>query len=384
MNAQRATIRDVAARAGVTISTVSYALSGKRSVPHDVRLRIRQAAEELDYQPNASARALRQQTTKTIGLLGPAHDDPHDALHLELTNMIVQAATAADYDLLVAPGTDSDRVLDRLVRGRRVDGLILMDVRRHDPRIERIQATGVPFVAMGRPAKNSSVALVDVDYVHMVRACVTHLAHLGHREIALMNKSAVTLRESFGPSRDALDGFEEATGSLGVRGWPSCCDHDAPAGERWVAETLATHPGVTAVVTVNEAALPGLYRGLARAVRPVPADISLTGVASRRWATAFTPELTGTDLPVRQQATEVVRMLVHRISDPAMPVSQLLLKPGLTLRQSTASPDRQAPPGSKPRAEETPRPRSEEKILFIPNGRGPSCPGSPRPPRRGR
>ena len=79
MSARRATIRDVAARAGVTISTVSYALSGKRSVPADVRLRVQRAIEELDYQPNASARALRQQSTRTLGLLGPTHDDPHDA-----------------------------------------------------------------------------------------------------------------------------------------------------------------------------------------------------------------------------------------------------------------------------------------------------------------
>ena len=62
---------------------------------------------------------------------------------------------------------------------------------------------------------------------------------------------------------------------------------------------------------------------------------SLTGVASKRWATAFTPELTGTDLPVGQQAAEVVRMLIDRINDPAMPVSQLL-QPGFTLRRSTA------------------------------------------------
>jgi DNA-binding LacI/PurR family transcriptional regulator len=335
LSARRATIRDVADRAGVTISTVSYALSGKRSVPADVRLRIRRAVEELDYQPNASARALRQQATRTIGLLGPAHDDPHDAPHLELTNMIVQAATAADYDLLVAPGTDSDRVVDRLVRGRRVDGLILMDVRRHDPRVDRIQATGVPLVSMGRPEKNSTVPLVDVDYVHMVRVCVAHLAQLGHQEMALMNKSAATLRDGFGPSCDALDSFEEAMGDLGLRGWASCCDHDAGAGEQWVTETLAAHPGVTAVVTVNEAALPGLYRGLTGAGRSVPGDMSLTGVASKRWASAFTPELTGTDLPVGQQATEVVRMLIDRINDPAMPVSQLLLKPGFTLRRST-------------------------------------------------
>lgn len=336
MSPRRATIKDVAARAGVTISTVSYALSGKRPVPAGVRLRVRQAIEELDYQPNASARALRQQATRTLGLLGPAHDDPRDAAHLELTSMIVQAATAADYDLIVAPGTDSERVVDRLVRGRRVDGLILMDVRRDDPRLAQIQATGVPLVSMGRPEGTASVPLVDVDYVDMVRACVRHLAGLGHQEIALMNKSAVTLREGFGPSRDAVEGFTATTAGLGLRGLAACCDHDPAAGERWVAAVLAGRPGVTGIVTVNEAALPGLYRGLAAAGRSVPGDVSLTGVASRRWATAFTPELTGTDLPVGQQAAEVVRMLIDRISQPALPVSQLVLKPGLTLRGSTA------------------------------------------------
>lgn len=88
----------------------------------------------------------------------------------------------------------------------------------------------------------------------------------------------------------------------------------------------------------------------------MPGDISLTRVAPKRWATAFTPELTGTDLPVGQQATEVVRMLIERISDPAMPVSQLLLKPGLTLRHSTAVPH---VTGGEGRAPDLPRTRSE-------------------------
>ena len=153
-----------------------------------------------------------------------------------------------------------------------------------------------------------------------------------------MNKSGITLREGFGPSRDAHDGFAEATAELGLRGLAACCDHDPAAGERWAAETLAARPGVTGIVTVNEAALPGLYRGLAAAGRSVPGDVSLTGAASKRWATAFTPELTGTDLPVGQQAAEVVRMLIDRIAQPAMPVSQLILKPGLTVRRSTAAP----------------------------------------------
>jgi DNA-binding LacI/PurR family transcriptional regulator len=335
MTTRRATIRDVAARAGVSISTVSYTLSGKRSVPPEVRARIQQAITDLNYQPHASARALRQMETRTLAIFGP----PLDEANTELVNRLIAWAAEADYDLLMTPGQDSRRI-DSLIEGRRVDGVILMDVRRDDARIKRMKSTDIPFVSMGRPYLREPVALVDVDYVHMVTACVRHLAELGHREIALMNNDLASMEVGFGPSRDALTGFEDTARELDLTAWSTCCEPNDEAGEEWVAELIAAHPAVTAIITVNGRTLLGLYRGLRTAGRAIPADLSVVGIGPNDWAMSVIPELTGTDLPFDEQARAIVQMLVDRIRDPNAPVQQLVLKPSITTR---ASADRTTP-----------------------------------------
>lgn len=334
MSARRITIKDVAAHAGVTISTVSYTLSGKRSIPAAVQLRVRQAISELGYEPNANAQALRQAETRTLALLIPAFDTPLDYVHMELTSMIAQAAAAMDYDLLLTPETGDSRI-ERLIHGRRVDGVIFLDVCREDDSVERLRATRIPLVAMGRPAESDAVSLVDIDYAHIVRRCVQHLFDHGHRQILFMNKSQQVLRLGFGPARDALDGFRKAVEKLSIQGWASCCDHTDQAAERWVAKALADRPDATGIVTINEAGLPGIYRGLAAAGRSVPGDVSIVGAASARWASAPSPQLTSADLPVERQAREVVTMLVERLRDPDAPLRQLVLAPSLTVRGSS-------------------------------------------------
>jgi DNA-binding LacI/PurR family transcriptional regulator len=271
--------------------------------------------------------------TKTLAILGP----PLDEGNTELVNKLVDAAGEADYDLLVAPSMDSRRI-DGLLEGRRVDGVILMDIRRDDPRIKRMKTTDIPFVSMGRPYIREPIALVDVDYVHMVGTCVHYLAELGHREIALMNNDLASMQVGFGPSRDALTGFEDAARELDLTAWSDCCEGDQDAGERWVATMLAAHPGVSAIITVNGRTILGLYRGLRTAGRSVPRDISVVGLGSSRWATSVRPELTGTDLPFDEQARAIVQMLVDRIRDPNAPVQQLVLKPSITTRASAAPP----------------------------------------------
>ena len=102
-----------------------------------------------------------------------------------------------------------------------------------------------------------------------------------------------------------------------------------------MARALADRPGATAIITINEAALPGIYRGLAAAGRSVPGDVSIVGAASARWASASSPQLTAADLPVERQAREVVTMLVECVRDPDAPLRQLVLAPGLTVRGSS-------------------------------------------------
>ncbi len=335
-------IGEIARRAGVSRSTVSYALSGKRVVSGATRRRIQQVIDELDFRPNASARALKEGRTRTLGLVIPPAQRRLTDAQLGFVASVVEAAARADLDVLLSPsGGDHDRSFERIISGRRVDGVILMEIRLEDARAARLQQTGLAFVTIGRTAHPEGGAWVDVDYETLIGRCVHHLADLGHRNIALVNRSAELVAAGYGPGHRALRGFVDAVAARGLRGSDHCCADDASGGETCIEEILASRPGVTAVATVNEAALPGIQRGLERAGLAVPTDFSVVGVAARHWAEDFRPPLTAADVPALDMGAYAVELLIERIASPAAPPRNRLLAPPISLRSSTGP----VPPG---------------------------------------
>jgi DNA-binding LacI/PurR family transcriptional regulator len=330
------TIGEIARRAGVSRSTVSYVLSGKRTVSAATRQRILAVIDELDYRPNAAARALKEGRTRTLGLVIPPASQRLTDMQLGFVASVVEAAARADLDVLLSPsGGDHDRSFERILTGRRVDGIILMEIRLDDDRVTRLQQVGLPFVTIGRTARPHDMWWVDVDYTTLVARCVHHLADLGHRRIALINRSAELVATGYGPGQRALAGFTDAVTQRGLTGVDVCCADDAPAGEACLGQLRAEHPEVTAVVTVNEAALPGIQRALERANLVVPRDFSITGVAARHWAEDFRPPLTAADVPTLDMGAEAVTLLQERIATPHAPPRHLLHAPPISLRSST-------------------------------------------------
>src|SRR5205085_10216682 len=115
-------IGEIARRAGVSRSTVSYALSGHRSVSAQTKQRIQAVIDELDYRPNASARALKEGRTRTLGLVIPPASQRLTDMQLGFVASIAEAAADADFDVLLSPsGGDHERSFERIVTGRRVD-----------------------------------------------------------------------------------------------------------------------------------------------------------------------------------------------------------------------------------------------------------------------
>lgn len=329
-------IDEIARRSGVSRSTVSYALSGKRAVAEGTRRRIQEVIDELDYRPNAAARALKEGRTRTLGLVIPPAAGRLTFMQLDFVASVMEAAARADLDVLLSPsGGDHDRSFERIVSGRRVDGVILMEIRLDDPRPARLQRAGMPFVSIGRTARPHEMCWVDMDYATLIGRCVDHLADLGHRHIALINRSAELVRSGYGPGHRAREGFAEASARRGVEGFELCCADHAQAGDACVEEILRSHPEVTAVATINEAALPGVQRALGRAGLDIPARFSIAGVAARHWAEQFHPQLTAADVPAAEMGAIAVRFLVERIADPAAPPRQELLTPPISLRSST-------------------------------------------------
>jgi DNA-binding LacI/PurR family transcriptional regulator len=328
-------IGEIARRAGVSRSTVSYALSGKRVVSAHTRRRIQSVVDELGYRPNAAARALKEGRTRTLGLVIPPASLRLTDMQLGFVASVVEAAARADLDVLLSPsGGDHDRSFERVVDGRRVDGVILMEIRLEDERITRLQQTGLPFVAIGHTAHPQGTCWIDVDYATLIARCVHHLADLGHRRMALVNRSTELVAAGYGPAQRALAGFTDALTERGLAGVDLCCGDDAAAGEACVEQLLGEHPDLTAIATVNEAALPGIERGLARAGITVPGDLSIAGVAARRWAEDFRPPLTAADVPT-EMGTQAVELLLERIATPDAPPRHVLLTPPISLRAST-------------------------------------------------
>jgi len=335
-------IGEIAKRAGVSRSTVSYALSGKRVVSDATRARIQQVIDELDYRPNAAARALKEGRSRTIGLVIPPPTRRLTYMQLEFVAAVLEAAADADLDVLLSPSGDRhESAFKRLIDGRRVDGVILMEIRLDDPRVALLHKADMPFVTIGHTARPEGTWWVDVDYQGLIGRCVNHLADLGHAKIALINRSSEMLAHGYGPGLRAQQGFRDAVAHRGLAGYEYPCGDDAPAGDACMAQILAQHPEVTAAATVNEAALPGLQRALQRAGLAVPADFSLIGVAAQHWAEEFNPPLTSADVPATEMGAEAVRLLNRRIADPGSAPQHLLLSPPISLRESvTRAPNR--------------------------------------------
>lgn len=330
-------IGEIAQRAGVSRSTVSYALSGKRPVAADTRKRIQDVIDELGYRPNAAARALKEGRTRTIGLVIPPASNRLTHMQLEFVASVVDAAARADLDVLLSPsGGDHDRSFERLVSESRVDGAILMEIRLEDARVGRLQQAGLPFVGIGHTAHAREMCWIDVDYAGLIRHSVGHLADLGHRRVALINRSPELVAAGYGPGHRAREGFTAAVAERGLHGVEQLCGDDARSGHECMQQLLRTHPDITAVTTINEAALPGVQRALEEAGLQVPRDFSITGVAARPWAEEFRPPLTAADVPAQEMGTRAVSLLVERIAAPATPPRHILLVPPISLRSSTA------------------------------------------------
>ncbi|MGI8334394.1 LacI family DNA-binding transcriptional regulator [Actinomadura scrupuli] len=329
-------IGEIASRAKVSRSTVSYALSGKKPVSEATRARIQRVIDEMGYRPNASARALANGETRTLGLAFPPASSHYTDMQLDFIGGVVEAAAARDYDVLMSPaGAGEEGSFARMVGERRVDGVILMEIRLRDARVDRMLQTGFPFVTIGRTGNPEGMAWVDLDHMRLVRRCVQHLSDLGHRRIAFVNRSEELIRAGYESARRGQDGFATAIEELGLVGTVYPCDDDATGGEACAARILADAPETTAIVTLNEASLGGLYRGLGQAGRKIPGDMSITGIAGNRWADAVTPTLTAADVPAHEMGRIAIDFLLERISAPSAPARHQLLVPPISLRAST-------------------------------------------------
>ena len=325
---------EIAERAGVALSTVSYVLSGKRSVSKEMRERVLAAVEELDYRPHGPARALASGASHTIALFMPSPQWQVLPVQQTFVAGATQATSASDYSLLLSTAaTDPETVSEVVARGR-ADGVILMETLADDPRIERLRAAGYPFSLIGRTTDTTGISYVDLDFGDAIETSLDYLAGLGHTCIALFNFPPSLLDAGFNAAVIARDAFEQRTADLGIRGVHLACSHASQEAFEAAARLLREEPECTAAITTAWQ-FAGLLSALRAAGLHVPDDFSVVAVIAAEFAEMLTPALTGIEWPAFEAGRIAAEMLIDELTGKQSAPRQHLLSAELVVREST-------------------------------------------------
>lgn len=329
------TIHDVARAAGVSISTVSRALSRPDRVNGGTREVVLRAADELGYQPSPQARSLLSGRSDTVMLVLPDVTNP---FFFGLIRGVQRQAAEAGYTQVVVDTDESvETETTQLLAARKsVDGVVLAASRLDDAALARA-AERVPLVAINRSV--AGVGSVVIDTPAAVREAVTHLAALGHTEIAYLG-GPIGSWSGNRRRRAVLAGARH----LGLRA--VLLGSHPPTREGGTAATAAVQAaGVTAVLAFNDLQAIGLLAGLAAAGVRVPTDLSVVGCDDIFGADFVSPALTTLAAPVEQAGRLATTLLLERLGGPAGPrpaVRTEKLPARLVVRGSTGP----VPPGT--------------------------------------
>ncbi|MFF7763641.1 LacI family DNA-binding transcriptional regulator [Streptomyces griseorubiginosus] len=325
-------ITDVARRAGVSPSTVSYALSGKRPISEETRLRVEEAIRELGYRPHAGARALAGRRSNVLALVVPLRTGIHVPTVMGFAVSVVTAARRHDHDVLLLTQEEGEEGLHRVADTALVDGLVMMDVQLDDPRLPLLRALDLPSVLIGFPASTAGLTCVDLDFRAAGEACVEHLARLGHRSVALVGSPPEVYVRGTAYAGRVVQGFTAAADRAGMSSTILPCE---PADARAVAEQLLREqPALTGVVVHNEPVLEPLVDAFADLGLRIPSDLSVTAICPDEVAKSSRVPITSVALPSAELGERAVDLLMKKLDGTGVPESTLLA-PRMTERGST-------------------------------------------------
>ncbi|ARC58181.1 Catabolite control protein A [Frondihabitans sp. 762G35] len=322
-----ATMQEVATHAGVSIATVSFVVNGTKKVSPATRERVQASMTALGFRNNAIARALASKRTRIIALLIPALEHRMGATTLEFFTSAAARASELGYHLVLWPDEPTGDELTELLSSGLVDGVILMEVRMEDPRIERLTELRVPFTSIGRTRDPSGLPFVDIDFETTVRRSLDYLESLGHRRFGLVIEDLTgTPMEGYAPLPRTEETFRSECAARGLVGTVVNCGSSAPGGRKAASDLLAADPDVTAVMIMKDDSTFGLVSGLTSAGRRVPEDVSVLSVASSTAAGAqHDPPLTTMNSPGRELGRLAAEELINQLDGPVGDLPHVLL-----------------------------------------------------------
>lgn len=338
MSTKRVTSLDVARRAGVSRTTVSFVLNNVAGmqISEETRKRVLEAAHDLGYVPDAAAKALASGRSQTIGLLLARRQQviASDMYLIQVIEVLVREVKHQGLRLLLEvleDFGDQDSYL-KLVRSKSIDGILYSGPRFNDEALRSLVEHGVPTVLMGA-LPGTDYAYVDVDNRSAANLAVDYLLKLGHTRIGCITNAS----PSYAAAADRLHGYKDAVSSAGLPVDMQLVrygDFDSESGYAQMNSLLDVNPDLTAAFVASDVVAFGAMAAVRERGLRIPQDISLVGFDNVPFSRYVDPGLTTIQLPVVELARRASEMVVGMIrgEPPAQP--QVLLDANLTVRNS--------------------------------------------------
>jgi len=331
-----ATIKEIAERAGVSISTVSNVVTGHRHVSAPLKEKVRAAVRDLDYHPNHVARSLKANQTRMLGMIIPDITNP---FYPEMMRGAEDASRERKY-LLVTANTDEraerEQNVVSVLRSHRVDGFLIAVAPGSETmtHIRNAAGDGTPIMFLDRAPAGVKIDSVTVDNLKGAQDCVRHLIRLGHREIAIITGS---LALEIG--RQRLKGYEAALKEAGIKVRRSLIlegDFREQAGYRLGKEILIRQRRPTALFVSNGVMTLGVLQALDETGVRCPEDIAIATFDDLPVAHAFHPHLTCVAQPAYELGFKGATLLIDRIEGKlSRGFVEIQLASELKIREST-------------------------------------------------
>lgn len=342
-----AKIDEVAKAAGVSISTVSYALSGKRPVAPDTRRRIEEAVRELGYSPNAGARMLAGSRTQIFALTEPLRKDTHAPTHMSFVLATAVAARRNDYDILLLTDEQASAGMGRVASSGLVDAILVLDVAPDDERVALSRAIATPTVFIGVPNDHDGLVCVDLDFEAAAALAVDRLADGGHVRLGLVGQPDVAYEKSnFPPRLRAAAEQRAAERGIQLAFRTSGRTHSSAAASRRATAELLDQGATALLLHAADDVHAAVFAEVAARGLRIPEDVSIVSVAASFDTAALTVPVDVIPLIPESSCDLAVELAVRSVGGDRPEPGLHLIPPTYVDRQSIAAPRAvQAPSG---------------------------------------
>ncbi|MDZ8201084.1 LacI family DNA-binding transcriptional regulator [Microbacterium sp. SSW1-59] len=332
---KRVGIRDVAERAGVSISTVSNALNRPERVRDELVARVRSAADDLGYVPLQAAQQLRAGRS---GLLGMTVINIANPFFAAMVSGAEEAAAESGYRILVGnddDDADKEREHLRLFERVQVEGVLVSPYGSPDESISMLRARGIPVVLVDAVDDDGTLSAVSFDDVAGGRLSADHLLQAGRRRLAFVGarEEVRQVRERLAGARESVSAYPDATIDV-IWSARTTAQLGRELGERIAAAAPDERPD--GIVTANDHLACGIVFGLIASGVRVPEDIAVVGYDDIEFASVAAVPLTSVRQPARDMGRRAAELLIARITGDEPDGAKVMFEPELVVRASTA------------------------------------------------